>query len=88
MHPAENNVSEKQGQFNEMPSSPRSPDEFIDSFEASFAGFLPGDFLRSLEDLIARASHTCDLKLEAAGDDFEAVGFDVSRIGEHGNSLV
>lgn len=72
-----------------MPSSPRSPDDFIDSFEASFAGFLPGDFLRSLEDLIARASHPgVNLKLEAAGDDFQAVGFDILWIGEHGSILV
>ena len=72
-----------------MPSSPRSPDEFIDSFEASFAGFLPGDLFRSKEHLIARASHPgVNLKLEATGDDFQAVGFDVSRIGEHVSSLV
>ena len=71
-----------------MPSSPRSPDEFINSFEASFAGLLPGDLLRSKEDLIARASHTCDLKLEAAGDDFEAEHIDVSWIGEHDSILV
>ena len=72
-----------------MPSSPRSPDEFIDSFETSFAGFLPGDFLRSKEDLIARASHPGgNLKLESTGDNFQAVGFDVLRIGEHGSILV
>ena len=88
MHPAEYNVSEKQGQFSEMPSSPRSPDEFIDSFEASRTGILPGDFLGSLEDLITRASHTRDLKFQATGDDFQAVGFDVLWIGEHGSILV
>jgi len=72
-----------------MPSSPRSPDEFIDSFEASRTGILPGDFLGSLEDLIARASHPgVNLKLEATGDDFQAEHIDVSWIGEHGNSLV
>ncbi len=72
-----------------MPSSPRSPDDFIDSFEASFAGLLPGDFLGSLEDLIARASHPgVNLKLQTTGDDFQAVGFDVLWIGEHGSILV
>lgn len=72
-----------------MPSSPRSPDEFINSFEASRTGFLPGDFLRSLEDLITRASHPgVNLKLETTGDDFEAKHIDVSWIGEHGSILV
>ena len=71
-----------------MPSSPRSPDEFINSFEASFAGFLPGDLLRSKEDLIARATHPgVNLKLQTTGDDFQAVGFDVLWIGEHGSIL-
>ena len=71
-----------------MPSSPRSPDEFINSFEASFAGLLPGDLLRSKEHLIARATHPgVDFKLQTTGDDFQAIGFDVLWIGEHGSIL-
>jgi hypothetical protein len=72
-----------------MPSSPRSPDEFINSFEASFAGFLPGDLLRSKEHLIARATHPgVNLKLETTGDNFEAIQFNVFLIGQHIGSWI
>ena len=74
----------KHEQFIEMLSSPPLPDKFIDSFQTSFTGLLPSDTLCSKEDLIAGTTHPgIDFQLETAGNNFQAIRFNVVDVGQH-----
>ena len=78
----------KHEQFIEMLSSPPLPDKFINSFQTSWAGLLPSDTLGGKEDLIAGTTHPgINLQLQATGDNFQAIRFNVFRISEHIGSL-
>ena len=74
----------KHEQFIEMLSSPPLPDKFIDSLQTSWAGFLPSDTLCSNEDLIAGTNHPgINLHLQATRNNFQAIRFNIFRIGQH-----
>lgn len=61
-------------------------EQFINSFQTSSAGILTSDLLGSKEDMIARATHPgIDFQLETAGNNFQAILFNVVNIGEHIN---
>jgi hypothetical protein len=79
----------KHEQFIEMLSSPPLPDKFIDSLQTSWAGLLPSDTLCSNEDLIAGTNHPgINLQLKSPRNNFQAVGFNISAIGEHDSILL
>jgi hypothetical protein len=74
----------KHEQFIEMLSSPPLPDKFIDSNQATSAGLLPSDTLCSNEDLIAGTNHPgINLQLQSPRNNFQAILFNVVKIGEH-----
>ena len=74
----------KHEQFIEMLSSSPLPDEFINSFQTSLTGLLPSDTLCSKENLIAGTAHPgIDFQLETAGNNFQAILFNVVNVGQH-----